>query len=536
VVLSTGSRAGILALGLGGCLFAGLVLARRFGPTRGILLALGLLIGLGGFTFYAAQGVRARISNTASDRMSDQKIRGWRDTLGMVKAYPLVGVGRGAFEAPASAFRADDEGVRLAFPENILLQLLSEWGIPFTLALLLAVALSARGVARVVPRLDPASQAAACGVVAVLLHEAADFGLELPGVAFPTIAALGLVVARAEQYGEHRRDYGRRLRARWTAPVMAVWGLSLAAAGWALPHTLLADGVRMREQVAKKDPAVLEELGPAIRRHPADYYLELLAGNAAVAANRESAGRHLNRAQRLNPGDPAAHLVTARWLSRNNRRSQAALEFRLAYQAGATVFFDELWPAVGPKHLGNAVPQTDNYLLEASAYLLRKGYPAEAREVSARAVSSGGKAEPSFLRRLTIAMESRSRDFIVEAARDLLAVANEPASFAAAARGFTQLGQSAAADAAIDQGLTTNPHDTTLVLAGARQRMDRGDLTGAAGFLQRRDEDNLTISDRIQFDEVGASLADKRGDTVTAAALRAHARSLNRVMIGNAQP
>jgi O-antigen ligase len=536
VVLSTGSRAGILALGLGGCLFAGLVLSRRFGPTRGVLLALGLLIGLGGFTLYAAQGVRARISSTASDRLSDQKIRGWRDTLGMVRAYPLVGVGRGAFEAPASAFRADDEGVRLAFPENIGLQLLSEWGIPFTLALLLAVALSARGVARVVPRLDPATQAAACGVVAVLLHEAADFGLELPGVAFPTMAALGLVVARAEQYGEHRRDYGRRLRARWTAPVMAVWGLTLAAAGWALPHTLLADGVRMREQVAKKDPAVLEELGAAIRRHPADYYLELLAGNAAVAANHESAGRHLNRAQRLNPGDPAAHLVTARWLARNKRRSQAALEFRLAYQAGATVFFDELWPAVGPKHLGTAVPQADNYLLEASAYLLRKGYLAEAREVSARAVSSGGKAEPALLRRLTIAMESRSRDFITEAARDLLAVANEPASFAAAARGLTQIGQSAAADAAIDQGLTSNPHDTTLVLAGARQRMDRDDLTGAAAFLQRRDEDSLTLADRIQFDELGASLADKRGDTVTAATLRAHARSLNRLTSGNAEP
>jgi hypothetical protein len=535
VVLSTGSRAGILALGLGGCLYAGLVLSRRFGPARGVLLALGLLVGIGGFTLWAAQGVRARIASTASNRLSDQKIRGWRDTLEVVQAYSLTGVGRGAFEAPASAFRADDEGVRLGFPENIALQLLAEWGVPFTLALLLAVALSARGVVRVVPRLDPASQGAACGVVAVLLHEVADFGLELPGVAFPTVAALALVVARAEQYGEHRSDYGRRLKARWTAPVMAVWGLALAGAVWALPRTLVADGLRMRALVAKKDPAALEQLGAAIGRHPADYYLELLAGDAAVATSDASAGRHLNRAQRLNPGDPVPHLVTARWLARNNRRSQAALEFRIAHERGSSILLENLWRAVGPKQLGNSVPQTSATLLEAAAYLLRKGYLAEARDVSARAVSSGGRAEAALLRRLLLAIESGAKDFIAEAARDLLAMAREPASFAGAARGLALVGRPADADGAIDQGLAANPHDTTLVLAGARQRMDRGDLTGALAFLQRRDEDSLTLADRIQFDELGASLADKRGDAVTAVALRAHARSLTRLASGSGE-
>ena len=532
VVLWTGSRAGLFAFAVGGGTLAALVLSRRFGRVQGVLLALGLTLSIGGFTLWAAQGLRTRIASTAADRLSDQKIRGWRDSLNLVRAYPLTGVGRGAFEAPASGYRTADEGVRLAFPENIALQMACEWGIPFTLALLLAVALSGRRLALLAPRLDPATQAAACAVVAVLVHEVADFGMELPGVAFPTVTALGLVVARGEQYGEHRSDYGRRLGARWTAPALAVWAIALAATGWALPRTLLADGAHMRELVAKKDPAALAELGPAIRRHPADYYLELLAGSAAVASAHESAGHHLNRAQLLNPGDPGAHLFTARWLARNGRRSQAALEFRLAREHGANVHIEELWSSVGPKQLGNAVMQTDDHLLEAAAYLLRKGHLAEAREVSARAVSAGGRSESALLRRLQLALESRAQSFILEAARDLLEMANQPDAFAAAARGLNQIGQTAAADAAIDRGLAANPHDSTLVLAGARQRMDRDDLTGAVAFLHRRDEDTLTLADRIRFDELGASLADKRGDTVTAAALRAHARSLTRLANG----
>jgi Tfp pilus assembly protein PilF/O-antigen ligase len=535
VVLSTGSRAGLLSLGLGGCVLAGLTLSRWFGPARGILLALGLLVGIGGFTLWTAQGLRARIASTAADRMSDQKIRGWRDTLRLVQAYSLTGVGRGAFEAPASGFRSDEEGVRLAFPENIGLQMFSEWGVPMSLALLLAVALSGRGVAGVVARLDPATQGAACAVLAVVLHEAADFGLELPGVAFPTVAALGLVVARAEQYGEHRSDYGRRLGAYLTAPAMVLWGLALAGSLWALPRTLVADGIRARALVAKNDPAALDQLGAAIRRHPADYYLELLAGGVAVATNHESAGRHLNRAQRLNPSASEAHLVTARWLTRNHRRSQAALEFRLAYQHGTSIYLDELWLAVGPRQLGNAVPQTDSSLLEAAGYLLRKGYLTEAREVSARAVANGGNREAVLLSRLRLALESQSKDFIAEAAREMLSAAREPASFAAAAQGLARIGQAAAADAAIDRGLTANPHDPSLVLAGARQRMARDDLNGAVAFLHHSDEGNLTLADRIQFDELGANLADRRGDVVTAAALRAHARSLTRLSSGSAE-
>jgi hypothetical protein len=190
---------------------------------------------------------------------------------------------------------------------------------------------------------------------------------------------------------------------------------------------------------------------------------------------------------------------------------------------------DEVFPAVGASQLGNGVPQTDEHLLAAAAYLLQRGNIREASLVSARAVSAGGRVEPSLRRRLNLAIESRWKPFIADAARELLSLANEPESFAAVARGLTQIGDTSAADAAIDRGLSANPHDAGLVLAGARQRMARDDLPGALAFLNRRDENRLTLADRIQFDELGASLADRRGDPVTAAALRANARDLARL-------
>jgi hypothetical protein len=140
-----------------------------------------------------------------------------------------------------------------------------------------------------------------------------------------------------------------------------------------------------------------------------------------------------------------------------------------------------------------------------------------------------GHGEAGLQRRVNLAIESKSADFIQEAARELMELATQPSSFVAAAQSLAQIGKTADADAAIDQGLTSNPHDSELVLAGARQRFERGELSGALSFLHKSREDGLTIADRIKFDELRAAVAEKRGDTATAAALRSHARNLARL-------
>jgi hypothetical protein len=526
VLVTTSSRAGFLGLAAGILVFSALMLSRRFGAARGILAALGLVVVLAVGGVASSSALRLRLSqSTPLDPHRDQKVRGWKDTARLIAAYPWTGVGRGAFEAPATAYREDLEGVRLVFPENLALQMSSEWGLPVSIFLLGLFGLAARKVVPFVPRLEPTVQAAACGVFTVLVHEMADFGTELPGVAFPTIAALGLVVARIEHLNDPARKEGHRLGPAWVIPTLAVWGAALCAGLWALPRTLSVESRQLKEAVAKQavTPA---QLAAAIQRHPADYYLELLAATDAIRRHDAMAARHLNRAQQLNMAEPAVHLMTARWLATVGRRSQAAIEYRLAAERGWSPGYQEIATAVGDQHLAQAVKQADGPLMEVAGMLLRRGSLTRAVEVSRRATEVGKGEELPYVRRVELARESKSTAFIDEAARALLSVASDPGAFITAAEALASINQHGAADAAIERGLVANPRDSRLMIAGTRIKLNRDDLTGATLLLSRGRDSIYTLEDRVQMEELRALIAEKRGDKGGAATIRARARAM----------
>jgi hypothetical protein len=324
------------------------------------------------------------------------------------------------------------------------------------------------------------------------------------------------------------RSQSRRLGPAWVTPGLVAWAAALAGGFWALPHLLAAEGKTIKQAVLDHS-ARPDQLSAAIRRHPADYYLEVLAGSDAVRRRDPAAGKHLNRAQRLNPADPWVHLTTARWLVSTGRRSQAAIEYRLSAERGGPINYDELMATVGPRYLAQAVPQTDRPLMEVARLLLRQGNLRDAVEVSARAVTAGRRAEPTMVVRLGLAGSSGSTPFVREAASDLLTVASAPASFVAAAQALSEVHRPAEADAAINQGLAANPHDVTLVIAGARMKVARDDLTGAAALLMQAKDDAFTLDDRLQIEELRATIAEHRGDHATAAAIRARAKATARM-------
>jgi hypothetical protein len=270
----------------------------------------------------------------------NQKTRGWLAALRLIGDFRWTGVGRGAFEASVGAYRLDHEGVRLESPENLILQITATWGVPIALALVVLFVTLGRRLVRRLADLQPTAQALACGVFAVLVHEMADLALELPGVALPAAAAIGLFAARASD----RQPEASRwwvVGAPWSASVLGVWTLALVADVWALPRTQHAEGRRLAAVLAARSPTAPAEIAAAIRRHPADYYLELLAAHDITARGGNPA-RHLNRALLLNPSDGAPHKLAATWLARTGRRSQAALEYRLASQRDVYTPFDEL--------------------------------------------------------------------------------------------------------------------------------------------------------------------------------------------------
>jgi tetratricopeptide (TPR) repeat protein len=529
-VIGTASRAGALGLAVGAAVFGVVLFVRSWGKLAGALTAAALLVVASTATLWISDGLRLRLTPPSVEQLwSNQKTRGWRDTATMIRDYTWTGVGRGAFEAPLTAYRDDDEHVRLVYPENALLQRASELGVPVALAMLVLIAFGLPRVWGRIGRLEPSLLGAGAGVLAVFVHELADFGLEMPGVAFPTLLALGVLVRRVDEREEARHSLPRRsVSTPVAAGALAVWAAALLAAVWALPRTLDAEFAAL-QQKAKQKQLDGAELAAAIARHPASDHLELFAAEGALARRDfPSAMRHLNRALLLHPANAQAHQLAARTLVAVGRRSQAALEYRLAVANGMSAPYGELLRLV-PDHLLDAVPQRARDLLDLARELVKVHRPDLADAACQRALSVDASAAPALLReRVEIARLGGVPKIVAAAAAAL--VEGEPAtgSYTLAATVLDQVGDARGADDLIARGLKEHPFDGALVLLGARLRMNHGDLDGARARLKRNVDPNgaFSLADRRQAEELLAQIADRAGDVEEAVLARARARLL----------
>jgi tetratricopeptide (TPR) repeat protein len=527
VVFYTASRAGALGFGVGGLLLASVALVRRLGWATGLLTALAMMAVASGATLWLADGLRSRLLPTAGEGLyENQKLRGWRDAASMAVSYRWSGVGRGAFEAPAAAYRQDDEGVRLVYPENLLVESATEWGIPLTLLLMGLVALPLAGVARGLSGRELGVIGAAAGVLAVLVHEMADFGLELPGVAFPTVIALGVVMGRVERKQDRRAEEPRApLPTRWVVAGLAAWSVALLGAAWAAPRTLAADFENVARAYRDKSAELPSLLAAAVARHPADDHLELLAAEDALARRDKDAMRHLNRALRLHPANWQAHDLAARTLLGMGRRPQAALELRLAIERGMPVSWDELWRALGDK-IVDGVPQRPESLMKVAHALVARHRPEEADEACRRAVAAANPPGPFLIERVQVAMESNDARLLVASAQALLETQPDEEAGAVALRALAQSGDAKATDAALEMLTKQHPESSLLTLLGAQLLVDRGDLSGARELLKHAGDGSYSLSDRLRAEELLAKIADRQGDVDGAVLARARARVL----------
>ncbi|HEY0714839.1 MAG TPA: O-antigen ligase family protein, partial [Polyangia bacterium] len=537
-VFSTLSRFGIIGLAAGGFVMLAAWLVNRLGGRRGLLAAGGLGVIAIPLALSLALAQRGKVSTLPFD---DFKIRGWDDALETAVNFPLFGVGRGAFEAPATAFRDNPEGVRLVFPENILLQFASEWGFPVTLLLIGLVLWRGLPILRRMPRWDPISQAAVCAVIAVVVHDLADFSLEVLGVALPAALVLGVVSGRRQTSLEGGRSGGASAEggnpntppARLVASAVAASGFSLAAvvvlaASWAAAHTSDADGQRLRHLIARGAAETDAELAAASSRHPADYDFALLAARWALRQTppAPAALRELNRAQRLYPRSAAPHVLTAHVLVRLRRPTQAAIELRMADELGGGMHYEKIEKLVGPMQLERAVPRTPERLFDLALYLAARNRASEAAAASARAVMFAESSESSLIRRLQIALRSADKAFIGEAARELARAPNSPEAFELAIKGLAIGGDVNAARELIRKATVMMPNQGSVVVKGARAIMESGDLTTARAIVVEAAIRDLPIHDRIAGEQLLAEIAEKEGDAAAAAAARARARIL----------
>jgi O-antigen ligase len=528
MVFLTGSRAGAATFLLGGMLLAVLGATdfrdRRRSLAYAALGTAGLLCAALVFAERAWQRVQEA---GLAGLLHNQKTRGWAAAARLTQDFPWTGVGRGAFEAPATAYRTSSEAVRLAYPENGLLQIASEWGLLAAAAFLIVLLLPLSRLLGLLPRLEPLPRAAICGFLAVLAHELADFGMELPGVAVPAIAALMIGSAGAERskLSEERR------RAPLAAYLtLGAWPLVLAGGLWALPRTLTSEGARLHEALRTGQPGLAGEIRSAIGRHPADYYLQLLAAAEAAQRGDRTGPAHINRALQLYPSDGQAHRMAARWLARAGHRSQAALEYRLAASLGTQVSLEELLQTLGAMHVAEAVPQNGASLMTLARTFLAKGDKAQARLVSRRALDVAGPDEPLVRERLALALQSEAADFISEAAGDLLGTAKSLDAFVAAAEALSKVARWPEAERTLAMARERYPDSPALLRASARLQLDRGDLERADATLRAATAaPHISLTERIAIEQMRVTVAEKRGDPDAALAATIRLRHLQRL-------
>src|SRR6185369_16609434 len=180
----SGSRGAILSV-----IIAGIVALIWLLRTRGIqITARGVALGMAPLVLGIAVAIALGTSNEANELASfdmKRKVSVWLWSLPMIREHALVGVGRGAFETAFPPYRGAldyDWAIVVTHAENFVIQWIAEWGIPVGVcALVVIVGYVLREWFRSSP--DRLRFMVMTGLVALLLQNLADLGLEVPALA-----------------------------------------------------------------------------------------------------------------------------------------------------------------------------------------------------------------------------------------------------------------------------------------------------------------------------------------------------------------
>ncbi len=385
-VLLSLSRGGIAFFVFGQLAFALLLVGHRAEKARArtwrrggaVLLCLLAVLAVGGYV--ASERISAELATADSvEELRHSKLELWPEVLSAARAFPL-GMGRGAFEAVFPRYQTRPVINTSTHPENAVLQLASEFGVPGVLLL----ALWLWGFGRLLRRegLGVLEVAVLAGVAALGLHDLFDFSLEFPASAVAACVALASV-ARPED-GE--RSGSPRGHAPLPALAVGVVLTGVALAALVPGQSTLAEAEEeLGGLVAARAPlAEVRARGLAlIDRHPADHALHDLVGIALADAGPAAAVEALafaNRALFLNPQDARAHRVAARALLTLGRRPQGFLEYRLAFAAGdrELVWREALGRARTLAELQALTPDSPADVVPFATELIRTGHAEEA--------------------------------------------------------------------------------------------------------------------------------------------------------------
>jgi O-antigen ligase/tetratricopeptide (TPR) repeat protein len=391
----------------------------------------------------------------------------WPSVIPMVKEHWLTGVGRGAFIVAFPHYQSAVPEMTFSNPENVLLQLTSEFGVLLGIAFLVVLA---RAWVEAVRRVDLSAAEAGllAGLFAVGLHEFADFGLEITGVAVPTLMALAVAEVRPES----------RSQVRWTfAWPVAGGAVAAPLLLLVLPVSLERDRSSTQAEVGHVPVEKLaEDVKGRLARHPADYLLHLQASVAESVVKPPQPAATLfwaNRAMYLAPQLPWPHRLAATALFQMGARSQARLEERSAFPMlkGDVGFQQELLRLLlSPDDFAEACPQTADGFATMSDLLYFNGRDPDSIEVAQLGLQRLNLEEPSLLGRVARSESRLGRHdlALTFAVRAQHADPTRPELVGQTATELIALGRTSEAEAELREGLAHSPGDVGLSVLLAR--------------------------------------------------------------------
>ena len=399
------SRMGVIATGVGGVALS--CVLQRTAALRGTAWLLGLLIvgTLIALMFGGFDEVYERVASAArpADGL-EGRVALFRDSAAMAGAFPLFGVGHGAYELVFPLFDESARGGRAQHAENVYVEFLAEVGgvgaaLELTFFALVAAAWRRRlrGMQR---SADLAAAGLLFGVVAVLLHGVTDFGLRVPAVGVTTL--LCAAAATASCAAPVTTRLGRALFVLLAAGAFALllaatpslWRAHAADAAWrqaealARPRAPTLDVGVLRRRIELVDRAV------ALRPGHAEYLLRRATLGWQLATEEQFAGLEPGQeipATALEVLRSAAGVAQERALAARGHAPTYGLFWSLAGQLGVD------W--LGQDEAGEWVirgmdmsPESPAACLAAGRYLLGRD-DVLAVAAFARAVQVGAKSD-----------------------------------------------------------------------------------------------------------------------------------------------
>lgn len=404
-VYSSGSRGGAACLTAAVCVFfiaQWLRRAREHAGRRAAAdiviagLALTAVVGVGAYLGWETLVPRLDTVSTI-EKLQRTKVELWPPMARAALEFWPLGMGRGAYELGFTAFQPVEPTVVFTHPENVVLQLLSELGVPIAGVVLALAALVLWRLMRASTK-GPLEAAVFAALVGIALHDCVDFALELPGTAIAAAALCGTAFAA----GPHREVH---VRAAAGVGVMLA-ALAIVGAALSRPDFRDAESELQAMERAGVMPYELEARArQLVDRHPADYVLYLITARAmsTPAGQPQLALAWVNRAFLTRPIDPEAHRIAARALMRLGRRPQAMLEYRLA---GALAEGVRLAKRIEELEILSVEPR--NRFVVAHE-LIRRGRRAEAEAIAAAAPDESSSLDVLMLA-ASLAMDRKDLD------------------------------------------------------------------------------------------------------------------------------